>query len=115
MLTGLVGVGGGFLIVPALVLLGGLPMRLAVGTSLLIIAAKSVAGFVKYVDVLAADGLFVDWTLIGIFAAVGVVGSLIGNRLSQRVPQATLRKGFAGFLVVMGVFILWRELPGVLA
>lgn len=114
-LTGLVGVGGGFLIVPALVLLGGLPMRLAVGTSLLIIAAKSVAGFVKYVDVLAADGLFVDWTLIGIFAAVGVVGSLIGNKLSQRVPQAMLRKGFAGFLVVMGLFILWRELPGILA
>lgn len=94
-------------------LLGGLPMQLAVGTSLLIIAVKSVAGFVKYVDMLAAEGLFIDWALIGIFAAFGVVGSLVGNRLSQRVPQKLLRRDFAGFLVVMGAFILWRELPGV--
>ena len=113
-LTGLVGVGGGFLIVPALVLLGGLPMRLAVGTSLVIIALKSFAGFYKYLDVLADTGLAVDWGLIGLLSAVGVVGAFVGNRISGRVPQASLRKGFAVFLVVMGVFILWRELPGVL-
>jgi len=113
-LTGLVGVGGGFLIVPALVLLGGLPMRLAVGTSLLIIAAKSVAGFVKYLDVLAAADLAVDWSLIAIFSAIGIAGSLVGNQLSQHVPQAALRRVFAVFLVVMGGFILWRELPGVI-
>ncbi|MEP0548862.1 MAG: TSUP family transporter [Rhodothermales bacterium] len=110
-LTGLVGVGGGFLIVPALVLLGGLSMRLAVGTSLLIIAAKSAAGFWKYTDVLAEAGQHVDWSLIGIFAAIGIVGSFAGNALSQRVPQAQLKRGFAVFLVLMGVFILAKEGP----
>ena len=114
-LTGLVGVGGGFLIVPALVLLGGLSMRLAVGTSLLIVAAKSAAGFWKYTDVLAETGLAVDWRLIGVFAAIGIAGSFVGNALSQRVPQARLKRGFAVFLVVMGVFILWREAPAALA
>ena len=111
MLTGLVGVGGGFLIVPALVLLGGLSMRLAVGTSLLIIAAKSAAGFWKYTDVLAEVGQQVDWSLIGLFTAVGIGGSFLGSAFSQRVPQAQLKRGFAVFLVVMGGFILVREAP----
>jgi uncharacterized membrane protein YfcA len=109
--TGLVGVGGGFLIVPALVLLGGLSMRLAVGTSLLIIAAKSAAGFWKYTEVLAEVGQQVDWALIGLFTAVGILGSFVGNALSQRVPQARLKRGFAVFLVIMGGFILAREGP----
>lgn len=113
-LTGLVGVGGGFLIVPALVLLGGLSMRLAVGTSLLIVAAKSAAGFVKYTDVLAEAGQHVDWQLIGLFAAIGIVGSFVGNALSQRVPQAQLKRGFAVFLVLMGLFILYKEGPAAL-
>jgi uncharacterized membrane protein YfcA len=114
-LTGFVGVGGGFLIVPALVLLGGLPMRLAVGTSLVVIALKSFAGFFKYLDVLADAGLAVDWGLIGLLTAVGVGGAFLGNRIGERVPHAALRKGFAAFLVAMGAFILWQELPGVLA
>lgn len=114
-LTGLVGVGGGFLIVPALVLLGGLSMRLAIGTSLLIIAMKSFSGFAKYLDVLAAADLPVRWSLIFIFAAVGVAGSLLGARIGGYVPQDTLRKGFALFLVVMGAYILWQSLPTVLA
>ncbi|MEM1127654.1 MAG: sulfite exporter TauE/SafE family protein [Bacteroidota bacterium] len=109
MLTGLVGVGGGFLIVPALVLLGGLPMRLAVGTSLLIIAVKSAAGFVKYLDVLGAAGLSVDWTLIVTFAGIGIGGSFVGNALSHRVPQGQLKRVFAVFLVIMGTVILVRE------
>jgi hypothetical protein len=114
-LTGLVGVGGGFLIVPALVLLGGLSMRLAVGTSLLIIAAKSAAGFWKYTDVLAGMGQQVDWGLIGLFTGVGIVGSFAGNSLGGRVPQAQLKRGFAVFLLVMGGFILVREGPKALA
>jgi len=109
--TGLVGVGGGFLIVPALVLLGGLSMRLAVGTSLLIIAAKSFAGFWKYTGVLAASGLAVDPPTIVIFSAIGILGSFAGNMLSHRVPQAALKRGFAAFLVAMGAFILYREAP----
>jgi len=114
-LTGLVGVGGGFLNVPALVLLGGLSMRLAVGTSLLIIAAKCFAGFWKYTEILAEVGQSVDWRLIGIFVAVGSAGSFVGNALSGRVPQAQLKRGFAVFLVVMGVFILIQEGPSALA
>lgn len=109
-LTGLVGVGGGFLIVPALVLLGGLPMHLAVGTSLAIIALKSIAGFFKYMDVLAQSDLSMHWNLILIFSAVGVVGSYIGGKTGQYVSQTKLKKGFAGFLVVMGVFVLWQNL-----
>jgi uncharacterized protein len=110
-LTGLVGVGGGFLIVPALVLLGGLPMRLAIGTSLLIIAVKSFAGFAKYLDVLANEGLAVDWGMIAVFAGIGIAGSLVGNRIGARIPQAALKRGFAVFLVLMGLFILVREGP----
>jgi len=114
-MTGLVGVGGGFLIIPALVLLVGLDMRLAVGTSLSIIVLNSLTGFLKYLDVLAEAGGVIDWRLVGTFAAIGVVGSLVGSRLSQRVPQAQLRRGFAVFLVVMGLFILYKEAPGVFA
>lgn len=112
--TGLVGVGGGFLIVPALVILGGLPMRQAVGTSLLIIALKSLSGFVKYQAVLASLGTAVNWQVIGVFVAVGIVGIVIGSQLSQRLEQQTLKRGFAVFLVIMGLFVLGQEFPKVL-
>lgn len=109
-LTGFVGVGGGFLIVPALVLLGGLPMHFAVGTSLVIIALKSFTGFAKYLDVLASIGLTVDWQLIGMFVTVGAVGTILGNWIGGRVPQQRLREVFAVFLVVMGAFVLYTSL-----
>lgn len=108
-LTGLVGVGGGFLIIPALVLLGGLPMHLAVGTSLVIIAAKSLSGFAKYVDVLAAAGLAIHWDVVLVFSAIGIAGSFAGSKLGQRVSHASLRRAFAVFLVAMGVFILCQN------
>lgn len=114
-MTGLVGVGGGFLIVPALVLLVGLPMRLAVGTSLSIIVLNSTVSFFKYLDVLAEAGQEVSWNLIGIFAAIGVVGLFAGANLNRHVPQAALRKAFGVFLVVMGIFIFSREAPRALA
>ncbi len=110
MITGFVGVGGGFMIVPALVLLGGLPMSKAIGTSLFIIALKSASGFVKYLDVLDDLGLSLDWQVIGIFTALGIVGSFVGNLISTRVPQAALRRGFAIFLFVIGTFIVLRSL-----
>lgn len=109
-ITGLVGVGGGFLIIPALVLIGGLDMRIAVGTSLFIIAAKSSLGFYKYLDVLQQESLNVNWELLGIFTVVGIAGSFLGGRLSQKIPQAKLKKGFGFFLVVMGVYILGSSL-----
>jgi len=112
--TGLVGVGGGFLIIPALVLLGGLPMSLAVGTSLLIIAAKSFAGFAKYTHVLAEQNLSMHWDLILIFTVIGIVGSLLGARLGKSVSNDSLKRGFAGFLVVMGLYVLATNVPKVL-
>jgi uncharacterized membrane protein YfcA len=108
-LTGFVGVGGGFLIVPALVILSGLSMRRAVATSLVIIALKSAAGFWKYLGVLDSMGSSVDWKTIGLFGAVGIVGSFAGKALSGRLNQNALQRGFAVFLVVMACFIVVKE------
>jgi hypothetical protein len=113
-LSGLVGVGGGFLIVPALVLLTGVPMASAVGTSLAIIALNSFTGFVKYLDVLRGESLELDWVTLLAIAAVGIVGSYAGNRLGRRLPQATLRRMFGGFLVLMGIFIAVEVAPRLL-
>lgn len=109
--TGLVGVGGGFLIIPALVLLGGLSMRLAVGTSLVIITIKSVAGFVAYLPVLNTLNLALDWQVIWIFSIIGVIGGWLGHKISSKVNQNQLKKGFAVFLVLMGAFILVENIP----
>jgi uncharacterized membrane protein YfcA len=104
-LSGLVGVGGGFLIVPALVLLAAVPMSSAVGTSLAVIAMNSFTGFGKYIHVLDAKGIALDWRVLLVIAAIGIAGSFAGNRLGQRIPQAMLRKLFGAFLVVMGLFV----------
>jgi len=112
--TGLVGVGGGFLIVPALVVLGGLPMHLAVGTSLMIIALKSATGFVKYQGVLSELGLMIDWSIIGLFLLLGILGTFAGRAIGARVPQPALKRAFASFLIPVAAFILWETLPQVL-
>lgn len=109
-LTGLVGVGGGFLIVPALVLLGGLPMGLAVGTSLLIIALKSFSGFFKYMDVLANLKLSMNWELILVFSLIGAVGSLVGKKVGGKISNENLKKGFAVFLILMGGYIIYMNI-----
>ncbi|WP_018127892.1 sulfite exporter TauE/SafE family protein [Balneola vulgaris] len=109
-LTGLVGVGGGFLIIPALVIFGGLSMRLAVGTSLIIITMKSSIGFVKYIDVLAAENLHINWDLIVVFTLIGAVGSFVGNKVGAKISQKSLKKGFGYFLVVMGAYILYTNI-----
>lgn len=103
-LTGLVGVGGGFLIVPALVLLTGLPMKEAVGTSLLVIALKSVTGFAGYLPQVE-----VDWAFMAGFTAVAVAGIWVGAHLVRYVSQSALRRAFAVFLLVMGAWILYRN------
>jgi uncharacterized membrane protein YfcA len=114
LLSGLVGVGGGFLIVPALVLLAGVPMASAVGTSLAVITLNSFSGFARYVGVLAREGLALDWRVLATVAAVGIVGSFAGQRIGQRLPQATLRRLFGAFLVVMGLFIAVDVAPRLL-
>lgn len=108
-LTGFVGVGGGFLIVPALVLFGGLSMRIAVGSSLCIIAMNSASGFVKQMDVLSNLGLAIDWHVVGLFLLLGILGSFAGNLIGAVIDQRRLRRIFGGFLLVMGLFILIRQ------
>lgn len=103
-LTGLVGAGGGFLIIPALVLLTGLPFKTAVGTSLFIIAINSLMGFLG--DVL---NYAMDWSFLLSITALAVVGILIGNRISRRIPARHLRKAFGWFVLAMGCWILFRE------
>lgn len=103
-LTGLVGVGGGFLVVPALVILGKIPMKQAVGTSLLVIAMKSFAGFIGYMGQVE-----IQWGFMAGFTAVAVVGILAGTYLVRFVSQAALKRAFAVFLVVMGTFILYQN------
>lgn len=105
-LTGLVGVGGGFLIVPALVLLSGLSMRQAVGTSLAIVAVKSYAGFAGYLGAVP-----IDYGLMGAFTAVAVMGSIVATRLAQRISGEALKRGFAVFLMLVATYILFNSLP----
>jgi uncharacterized membrane protein YfcA len=104
-LTGLVGAGGGFLIIPALVLLSKLPMKQAVGTSLLIIAAKSLIGFLG--DIGHQE---IDWQLLGIVTALAIGGIFAGNWLSHKIHGDQLKKGFGWFVLVMGIYIIIKEL-----
>ncbi|HEX6334717.1 MAG TPA: sulfite exporter TauE/SafE family protein [Flavisolibacter sp.] len=108
-LTGLVGAGGGFLIIPALVLLSKLPMKQAVGTSLLIIAAKSLIGFTGDLG-----NIQMDWMFLGIISAIAIAGIFIGNMLSRKISADKLKKGFGWFVLVMGIYIIVKELflPG---
>jgi uncharacterized protein len=103
-LTGLVGVGGGFLIVPALVLLAKIPMKQAVGTSLLVIAMKSATGFLGYLGQVE-----VPWGFMTVFTGVAIIGIFGGTYLVQFVSQAALKRAFAVFLLVMGSFILYQN------
>jgi uncharacterized membrane protein YfcA len=107
--TGFVGVGGGFLIVPALVLLGGVTMVRAIGTSLVIIALKSFVGFAKYYSVLTAQGLNFDWPIIAMVSIAGIVGSFAGNFIGSRLPRQALQKGFALFLGLMAIIVLTQS------
>ncbi|MGN5240899.1 MULTISPECIES: TSUP family transporter [unclassified Rhodococcus (in: high G+C Gram-positive bacteria)] len=109
LVTGLVGAGGGFLVVPALALLGGLPMPIAVGTSLIVIAMKSFAGLGGYLSTVQ-----IDWRLAAMVTGAAVVGSLIGGRLTPLVDPDTLRKSFGWFVLIMSSVILAQEIhPGV--
>lgn len=102
-ITGIVGAGGGFLIIPALVLLAKLPMKKAVATSLLIISVKSLIGFLGDIQ-----NYEIDWTFLGIFTALAAVGIFIGIWLNSFINGAKLKKGFGWFLVVMGIFIFYN-------
>ncbi|GIJ94638.1 UPF0721 transmembrane protein [Capnocytophaga stomatis] len=106
-LTGLVGAGGGFLVIPALVLLAKMPIKLAVGTSLFIIAIKSILGFIgdlqNYSEI-------IDWELLMIFSVLSVLGIFVGIFLSGKIDGTRLKSIFGWFVLVMGVYIFVKEL-----
>ena len=104
-LTGIVGAGGGFLIIPALVLLAKLPMKKAVATSLLIIAIKSLIGFIGDVQ-----NMNIDWIFLAIFTGLSVVGMFVGIYLNKFIDGKKLKKGFGWFVLLMGVYIIWAEI-----
>ena len=106
-LTGIVGAGGGFLIIPALVLFAKLPMKKAVGTSLLIIAAKSLIGFIGDVQ---RYGDQLDWTLLLTVTAIAVFGIFIGIYLNKFIDGKKLKKGFGWFVLLMAVYIIGKQL-----
>lgn len=104
-LTGIVGAGGGFLIIPALVLLAKLPMKKAVATSLLIIAIKSLIGFIGDVE-----NLDIEWDFLLTFTSISIVGIFLGIWLNKFIPGEKLKKGFGWFVLIMGIYIIIKEL-----
>jgi len=110
LLTGLVGAGGGFFIIPALVILARMPMKLAVGTSLFIIAVKSLIGFIGDLQ----GNQAIDWKLLGGFTGFAVIGIFIGIYLSKKISGDKLKKAFGWFVLIMGVYIIIKEIffPG---
>jgi len=106
LVTGLVGAGGGFLIIPALVILAKLPMKQAVGTSLIIIASKSLLGFLGDLG----RGQLIDWTFLMIFSSIAVVGIFLGAFLSKKISGDKLKPAFGWFVLIMGIYIIVKTL-----
>lgn len=106
-LTGLLGVGGGFLIVPALALVLGLPMALTVGTSLVIIVINSAAGFVAHLG-----ELHIDWAVTGAFAAAAMASSLAAGRLGRNLPDRAVKRGFAVLVLAVAAYVAFQALAG---
>lgn len=104
LLTGIVGIGGGFLLVPALVLLAKVPMREAVGTSLVVITLNTIAGYLGYLGTVT-----VPWTLVAEFGGLAAVGILFGTALLPKLSQAILKRAFAALLILVSAFILLRS------
>jgi uncharacterized membrane protein YfcA len=105
LIAGFVGAGGGFLIVPALVLLAGLSMRIAVGTSLMIIAFQSLLGFAGDLS----RGAIIDWTFLGTIAVMAAVGIVVGSAVAHKINEQKLKVSFGWFVLVMGAAILVEQ------
>ena len=110
LLTGFVGAGGGFLIIPALVFRCKLPMKMAVGTSLLIIAANSIIGFIGDLSI---SSQIINWKLLIIFTSLAISGIFIGNYLTKFIDSNKLKKGFGWFILIMGSYIIIHELTSI--
>ena len=105
-LTGLVGAGGGFLIIPALVILFGLDMKIAVGTSLFIITMKSLVGFIGDLQ----TDIVIDWKLLLTFTFISIIGIFIGNYLTKFISSKKLKKAFGFFVLAIAIFIIIKEI-----
>ena len=108
--TGLVGAGGGFLIIPALVLLANLPMKMAVGTSLLIISVKSIIGFLGDMG----TDMVINWSFLGFVGLAAILGIIIGSLFARKIDGKKLKPAFGWFVLTMGVYILGQEIIKVL-
>lgn len=104
-LTGLVGAGGGFMIIPALVNLLKTPMKVAIGTSLVIISLNSLIGFFS-----SMDAVKIDWKLLATISSIAIVGIIIGSQLSKKIDGKKLKPAFGWFILVMGIYIIVKEL-----
>ncbi len=104
-LSGLVGAGGGFIMIPVLIKIGKLTIKTAIGTSLAIIALNSVVGFIA-----SSNHVFIDWSLLLVFSGLSIVGIVMGNYYSKRVKSEILKRGFGWFILFTGIFILVKEL-----
>ena len=104
-LTGLVGAGGGFMIIPALVNLLKTPMKTAIGTSLVIISLNSLIGFFS-----SMNHVKIEWNLLGNISAIAIVGIIIGSQLSKKIDGKKLKPAFGWFILVMGIYIIIKEL-----
>jgi uncharacterized membrane protein YfcA len=104
LVTGLIGAGGGFLIIPALVNLLKIPMKIAVGTSLLIISINSITGFL-----FSLNHSIIDWKFLLLISAIAILGILIGSFLSSKINGSKLKPAFGWFVLVMGIYIIFKE------
>jgi uncharacterized membrane protein YfcA len=103
-LTGFLGVGGGFLLMPALVKFARLPLRVATGTSLAIIACNSAAGFVSHLSETP-----VPWHLAAVFSIIAAAGVLVGGKVASKLPEQTLRRAFAFFVLMVAAIVFWQR------
>jgi hypothetical protein len=103
-LTALIGAGGGFVIVPALVYLAGVPVKQAVGSSLLIITLNATSGFAGYIGQVP-----IDWSLVALFTGVAAVGAIVGTRLNRHVSQVRIKQGFALLILILGSYLVIRK------
>lgn len=106
LISGFVGAGGGFLIVPTLLLFGKTPMKKAIGTSLFIVSSQSLIGFMG--DIM--ENRIIDWKLLSLFTLASIMGIFIGNFISKKMKEEKLKTGFGWFVLAMGIYIIVREL-----
>lgn len=106
LITGMVGAGGGFLIIPTLVIFGHMPMKRAVGTSLFIVAFNSLVGFLGFLEI---DDHQIDWKMLSIFSVLSILGIFIGFQIAKHIEGAKLKRFFGWFVLLMGFYIIFRE------